>query len=251
MYSILVVSCDRYSDLWPIFFNGYFKYWDDPDAKIYLGTNFKSYDDPRVTTIKIGEDKEYTTNLKAMLASIETDYVIILVEDIFFSARVDLQHLRGFIKDCVVNKGSYLKLIQSYPLGQPSACSQRIGPIANGVHYRIGIGAALWEKAVLDKCLVFGMSAWDLEKNKNNVFDRVEPERAFGIRGDYSGSPIFKYTHGVMKGAWTLEAIPYLKREGFGSLIKGRETQRFRDFFYCKAFSALMFLFNKFNYKWT
>jgi len=129
---------------------------------------------------KISADNECKTSLTAMLTSIEIRYVIMLVEDILFSAKVDLENLREFVNHCVANKRSYLKIIQCYPLGQPSACSQHIGPIAEGVHYRIRIGAPRCEKVMLDRSLVFGMSDWNLE-TRNNVFDRVEHDRAFKI----------------------------------------------------------------------
>ena len=37
--SILVVSCDRYRDLWTPFFTLFQRYWPDCDMPVYLGTN--------------------------------------------------------------------------------------------------------------------------------------------------------------------------------------------------------------------
>ena len=62
--ALLVISCDKYADLWPIYFGSLFKYWPNCPFKIYLGSNFKIYDHKDVTMINVGEDYDYSSNLK-------------------------------------------------------------------------------------------------------------------------------------------------------------------------------------------
>ena len=38
---IVVPSCDKYSDLWPYFFNNFYKYWYNCPLNIYLISNEK------------------------------------------------------------------------------------------------------------------------------------------------------------------------------------------------------------------
>src|SRR4051812_28550474 len=80
--AILVISCDRYADLWPHFFGCFFEYWPDCNYRLFLGTNRLRYEDPRVTTICVGEDRDYSSNLTAMLAEINEEWVIVFVEDV-------------------------------------------------------------------------------------------------------------------------------------------------------------------------
>ena len=46
--AILVVSFDAYQDLWPVFFQAFFKYWPDCPYRVYLGANTATYVHPRV-----------------------------------------------------------------------------------------------------------------------------------------------------------------------------------------------------------
>ena len=47
----------------------------------FLGTNFETYDDPRVRTLAIGDDTTWADGVVRMLDSIRSDYVILLLED--------------------------------------------------------------------------------------------------------------------------------------------------------------------------
>ena len=51
--SVLVISCDRYADLWRPFFELFWRHWPDCQGPVYLGSNFTDYSDPRVQTIKV------------------------------------------------------------------------------------------------------------------------------------------------------------------------------------------------------
>ena len=64
--TILVVSCDKYKDLWIPFFHCFFKYWSDCPYPVFLASNDLEYSDPRVKTILIGPDKDYSSNLLAI-----------------------------------------------------------------------------------------------------------------------------------------------------------------------------------------
>lgn len=82
--SVLVVSCDKYSDLWGPFFTLFWRYWTVPSCKVYLGSNYLIYNDPRVETIAIGEDKNWSHGLIEIVSKIDTPYIILMLEDFFF-----------------------------------------------------------------------------------------------------------------------------------------------------------------------
>ena len=78
--SIVVFSCDKYQELWGGFFELLFKNW--PSLKstnsyipIYLVSNSKRFDDPRVVTIKNENEKSWSDNALTVLATIKTKYV--------------------------------------------------------------------------------------------------------------------------------------------------------------------------------
>lgn len=247
--SVLVVSCDKYADLWPIFFNGYFKYWHDLDMPVYLGSNFEKYHDKRVITIPIGHDKDYTSNLLKMLSEIKTEHVIIFLDDIFISSRVDSRAFNGYLDSFLKNNGIYLKLIKSYPMGSAIKKDEPISNISRSSRYRIGIAAAIWQKKWLETNLQSGMTAWELEK-KQTKFSDIPEELAFAINKAYIGPLPFKWVHGVIKGKWYRESVAYIEKEGFSSALKGRKIQSLGDYLYVKLYRFLMNVFIKMNFVW-
>jgi len=247
--ALLVISCDKYSDLWPIYFGSLFKYWPDCPLKIYLGSNYKRYIHGSVTMINIGEDRDYSSNLIAMLSQIEEEYVFTTVEDAFFSSPVDEQHLFSYFQEFFDNKGVYLKLSNSYPVGYDKDASKRTASITSNLRYRLGMGCSLWNKRVLSENLVPGMSAWEMEKEGKFGLD-IPPDDVYTINYHFYGKDPFTYVHGVIKGAWVRSAIPWLLGEGYQDLLPGRKKLSWSRTVYLWMFAALMAIFRKIDYKW-
>lgn len=84
--SVLIVSCDKYSDLWKPFFTLFWRYWPNSSFKVYLGSNYLVYKDSRVKTIAIGEDKSWSQGLLDMVSRIDTPFIILMLEDFFYES---------------------------------------------------------------------------------------------------------------------------------------------------------------------
>lgn len=247
--AMLVISCDKYSDLWPIFFGCWFKYWPNCPLKIYLGSNFKKYDHKDITMINIGEDSDYSSNLSAMVDKIDEEYLILTVEDVFLSGPVDEGNLFLYFKEFFDNDAAYLKLQDTYPVGYHKDITIRTASIASNIKYRLGMGLSFWNKGVLKENLVPGMSAWDMEKM--GEFGRDIPARdVYAVNYHFSGALPFQYVHGVIKGTWIRNAIPWLVKEGYQELLSNRGTLSWSGTLYNLMFGKLMVIFKKINYKW-
>ncbi len=95
--SIVVFSCDKYQELWAPFFELLFKNWpslktSNAQVPIYLVANAQKYDDHRVTMINIQNEKSWSDNALTVLAAVKTKYVLIVLEDYFFT-RIDEKRL--------------------------------------------------------------------------------------------------------------------------------------------------------------
>lgn len=214
--AILVVSCDRYADLWPHFFGCFFKYWEDCPYRVILGTNNLKHDDPRVTTICIGEDKDYSSNLAAMLNKIDEEWVVVLVEDVLISAKVDSNRIATLLStlqssNIVHAQLLYQKYSQNNLLGDCEPMGGGIVELPVGIPYRATLNACLWRKLALLGLLREGESAWE--------FERDGTVRSFGYPGRFvsatrpGGEPLFRWEHGVIKGRWTWEAARFIKHQ--------------------------------------
>ena len=115
--AILVVSCDRYSDLWPAFIELFYKFWPNCPYQLYIGSNNTRCDDTRVKSICIGEDKSWTDNVRKMLNEINSDHVLMLLEDFFFEDTVNNKDIRDLLQYAIDNNVDCLRLC---PLPAPT-----------------------------------------------------------------------------------------------------------------------------------
>lgn len=233
--SLLIVSCDAYKDLWTPYFNSLFKYWPDCPYPIYLGSNESEYSDSRVKPILIGPDKDYSSNLIAMLNRIESPWLILWIEDLLISKTIDTEYISKLVNIAQENKVGYLKLAANTPWAFTNSRKQLMGPIPKGVKYRSGIGLALWNKETLIKLLSPGESAWQIERNgshRSNYF--VEP--FYALSPNVRSKPPITVINSVIKGRWNPDVLTFLKNEGLGDYIPNRQNQPLWSYIYAKAY---------------
>lgn len=173
-YSVLVLSCDKYSWLWPPFFKRFEFFWPDKRAKIYLLTNYEKCQFPNVNTISIGEDMDWSTNLLKCIERIDEQYIFIMFEDVFLNECVDsifLNRIKKFICD---NYVEYINT-KANPLPNNYGGKGDIVDLKKGMHYRASLANAFWRKDVLQNLLKRGESPWEFEHNgsmRSNKYDR-------------------------------------------------------------------------------
>ena len=83
--AVLVHSCDKYSEAWELFFSLFFRAWKECPFQVYLSTEYNSFDNYKVKTINTGEGS-WTRRLHKAVDSIDSQYIIILLEDFFLQA---------------------------------------------------------------------------------------------------------------------------------------------------------------------
>jgi hypothetical protein len=231
--AFMVVSCDKYSDLWDPFFHCLYKYWPDCPYKIYLLSNHQKYVKFSVTTLNIGDDRSYADNLRAGIAQIKEPWVILFVEDALIAKPVDTERFQSVIADAQSIPVGYLKITPDLPLCYDIRPNSQIGPVPKGVRYRSAIGMALYKVETLNKLLTPGASAWELDKS--TISDDME-ELFFALTSKAARRPLLSLVHGVIKGKWYWSAIPFLKREGFKHVLKGRDRLSTGSFLYVQVF---------------
>lgn len=200
--SILISSCDKYSGLWDPFFYLFFRYWKDCPYDIYLLTNNIKYPDHRVTTITVGQDKGWASNLTKSLRAINTKYLLYLQEDYFIKSKVPTKEIVKIIDQVTELNCGYLRL-QPNPQPNLPYFIENIGEISKNTPYRVSLQAALWKKQTLEKLLVEGESGWDMEilgsERSNNIDD---------LFLSIKKKPLIPYLWrtAIQKGKWTLDA---------------------------------------------
>ena len=81
--SILVLSCDNYSDLWDDFFNLRDKFWPDCEYRWYVVTETKDYKRNNVEVIKCGKELNWAGRFRKAVQSLDSPLVGVFLEDYF------------------------------------------------------------------------------------------------------------------------------------------------------------------------
>src|SRR6185437_10366090 len=208
--SVLVSSCDAYSDLWTPLFTLFWRYWPDCPHPVNLGANQAQYDDPRVRTLKAGRDESWSKNLRFFLNQIDSEYVLLLLEDFFFTGRVSTAAVSKQIDILRCLNGTVLRLFPNPPPetrlnGYPS-----LGSIHRLAPFRVSAQAAIWKRAGLLGLLRDEENAWEFERNGT----ARTRDRADGFYCTYR--PILPYVHVVEQGRWFWRAARRFRQANIG-----------------------------------
>jgi hypothetical protein len=163
--SVLIASCDAYSDLWEPFFSLFWTHWHHCPFDVYLGSNFLEIKDTRVKIISVGEDESWSTNLLKMLNSIRTPYIILLLEDFFLRNPIDNQKIFQCFEALKTLKGIVVRLVPNPKPDAPVEGFPFLGSIGIKAPYRVSTQASLWRRNSLISLVQEGESAWEFELN--------------------------------------------------------------------------------------
>jgi hypothetical protein len=198
---VLVVSCDRYADLWRPFFQLFWRRWPDCRGPVFLGSNYATYDDPRIQPLRIGEDVTWAAGLRSMLDAISAEYVIVMLEDFLLMRTVDNERIERLVDIAVSEQLGCLRLYSIFPPATAVARYPELGSFAPGESWRVTAQAAIWRVDTLRRFLVPGFSAWDFEQVGTQMSDFM-PDRIWGVR-----EPALVYDHAIEKGRWRPQGI--------------------------------------------
>ena len=244
---MLVVSCDRYADLWEPCFRLLDKYWPDRQFDVYLMSNFLNFEWPGVRVIQVGEDVSYADNLRTAIAHIPEEWILLWLEDLLLCAPVDDARVMSIIAQAQSRGAGYLKLSPDMPLSYDAPEGAEIGPVPKGVRYRAAIGASFYSRATLLKLLTPGASAWDLDRS--GVCDALS-EEFLSLTVASSKRPPIPHRNAVIKGRWTLGTKSFLRSEGLAEHLVGRRLESAASVAYRQVYLARLAVLRFFRMHW-
>ncbi len=208
--AVLIVSCDRYRDLWNPFFALFWRYWPDCPFPVFLGTNYATHSDERVKSLTAGEDQSWSKNLRYFLEHIDTRYVLVLLEDFFLNRTVVTARIIEHLKSLDALHGTTLRL---YPHPRPNARLAdypSVGSIHTFAPYRVSAQPAIWNRQQLLELLRDGESAWEFE-SQGTIRSRAKED---GFFATYTS--VVSYCHVVERGQWFRSAARRYKKQSIG-----------------------------------
>ena len=174
--AILILSCDRYSELWKPFFLNFRLKWAECSYPIYLLANHKTFDADKVRTINVGDDADWSSNLIRAIDYIEEDYILTIFDDLFIKNDINDKEFDEIFCDFKKYAMNYLSLSPDTRT-QWNFGGKPYYLIPAGDFYRSSAVFTLWKKEVLCALLEKGENAWQFEfygtdrtKQYNNWF---------------------------------------------------------------------------------
>lgn len=209
-FTLLVPSCDAYSDAWPYFFHFLFKYWPEVPTPVMLTANHLSYHDPRVQTIKVGEDRQWGDNLRAALPQVHGDVILLLLDDFFLNQRVDEDAVRGAVDRFRAFKCCYLGIDHFKKAGIPLENSTWHMTLPEETPC-VGLNATFWSAEHLHEVVNSpGMNIWQAEKRAKDLA-RANPQGHYYIGPE--GRPLLTYHESIKGLFWKPTTIEFFKHE--------------------------------------
>jgi hypothetical protein len=204
-FAILIVSCDKYRDLWEPFFETFWQQWPDCPYPVYLQSNTVKYTGAhksRVINLLTGEDKNWSSSMHVTLPQIPQKYIFMWNEDLFFSSPVKTKSFERYF--------SYMKKLK-----------------AKHIHYRcIPATTKYTEKGdlgVYDRKMPYRsivMGFWDTQYLSQLILDGETPWQ-FEIMGSYRTSyddgffcateKLVDFVHMAEKGMWQYDGVAYCR----------------------------------------
>jgi hypothetical protein len=215
--TIVVNTCDSYADVLKIFFSAMREYWSDCPYSIVINTENRTYDYPATvhnySNILMVDD--WGHRLQSTLASIDTDFVLMIYDDFILNQSVNnqlihkaLQKLRLEPKVAVV----YLTNT-NLPLANESS-SDLFVEVKDKVDYRLNSAPGIWRKQELLNYTSAGDTPWAWEVfgtyrtwGDGKIFYSLNPIKPDIYPYDYSkGGAIYR-------GKWVREVVEQVAKK--------------------------------------
>lgn len=195
--AILVLSCDKYSDLWDDFFNLKERFWPDCPYPCYLATDTLEYNRKGVQLIHFGNIRTWSICAREALKQIREPYIALFLEDAFIYKMIDSSIIDDDLQFAIEQKADFLTLERNRMQKSLTAKDQlapHIWRIDRHRKYGIDTSAAIWEKSFLICALEKeDCNAWQFEVNyceESETEEGLQGNIFFDDRQPFNISPI-------------------------------------------------------------
>ena len=169
--TMLLLSCDGYSDLWDDFFNLKEKFWPDCQYKWYVVTESKDYQRTKVEAIKCGKELNWAGRFRKAVQYVESPLVGVFLEDYFINSPIDNERINGLVNFMIDKSVDFLDLgnVFRHKIDAPGKqyYADHLVIIDRHLRYGLDTAAAIWKKEyLLEKLGGEDYSAWKFEADR-------------------------------------------------------------------------------------
>lgn len=171
LLSMLLLSCDNYSDLWDDFFNLKEKFWPECPYQWYVVTESKDCERENVRAIKCGKELNWSGRFRKAVQTVATPFIGIYLEDYFINSPIDSERIEQLVILMNEKRVDFLDLgnVFKHKINQPNKqyFADHLMIIDKHLRYGLDTAAAIWKKEYLLEKLGEGdYSAWRFEADR-------------------------------------------------------------------------------------
>ncbi len=207
--TMLILSCDKFSDLWDGNVKLLEQNWPDRDMETYIVTDAstdKEYRDIKI--IAAGTDREWSERLAFALQSVKTDYVFITLDDYFLVEKVNNSSIVALTDMMDEESIDYVRLFK-----RPKRATREELPGYTGVkrvditcNYSVNLYSGIWKKEFIEYCVKKPLNAWEFEVSLHKCAEEYGAKCVVSLRNEYNILDV------VRKGKLLHKSARYFKR---------------------------------------
>lgn len=206
--TMIIHSCDKFSDLWDAHVQLLEQNWGDRGIPTYILTDKpsdKKYDN--VEILPAGEGKELSDRTAKALEVINTEFVLITLDDYFLIESVSSEKIGGVLDMMEAEHFDYVRLYLR-PKCKRSAKIKKYGEVYSidtSDRYCVNLYSGIWRKSFLEKTIRETKNAWQYEVSLPGI------AREVGAKCAMSNNREFVILDVVRKGKLLHKSNRYLK----------------------------------------
>ncbi len=204
-FAVLVVSCDKYSDLWRPFFKLFWRFWPDCPFNVYLLSNKISCDIPQAQNLLVGDDLSWSDSLRKGVSQLKEEYIFLFLEDLFLYDFVRTNKVLNVFNWILESNANYVGMNPYQKPDKPY--NEFVGIVSKGSIYRTSTVLSVWKKGILLDLLKVGESAWDFE-----VYGSFRSDTYDGFYSTWEDC--FPVLNCVIKNKWNRNAARKIRSLG-------------------------------------
>ncbi len=238
--ALLILSCDKYSDLWCGYFYQFEKNFNLEVPVYFASNNLTPNTSIPLRMIQTGEELNWSSNFKKVLMEIEEKFVFITLEDLYPKSPFSIEL---FSEACnfISRSSSELKHLKCSGVvrGQEKA-DEHISRLPRGLPYRVTL-CGIWNREFLLSFIKDEENPWEFEVNGSS--------RAADIDGFFAMTmPIYETVNMVEKGFWIRESVSWALNNDLPINVNSRHLKNWRQEAYSKIKNYYFNFIMKINY---
>lgn len=207
--TLLIHSCDKFSDLWDAHVKLLNQNWGDRNIRTIILSDTPR-PDVHLTGVEIigaGEGKEITERIRYALPLINTEYVLVTLDDYFLTSPIDTARIQRLVDIMEKDGMDYIRLFdrphcQKFPTSHKGVCTFELTG-----DYRVNLYAGIWRRDFIERTLgEETLNAWQFEVTLTNNAREANGKCAVSDGNEF---PILDV---VRKGRILPKAWTYLKK---------------------------------------